>query len=136
DARDRVSHPRHRNRAQDRGRRRRPPRREARGGGAAGPARAPEPGGARTAPAPGRPDDPELRGARGGRDPARDHTDEDEPMSEITTREPAPVTEAPPKAEARRWIYFFRDGRAEGNARMRDLLGGKGAGLAEMGNAG
>src|SRR5437667_5145920 len=34
------------------------------------------------------------------------------------------------------WIYFFGDGRAEGNAGMRDVLGGKGAGLAEMTNAG
>src|SRR5437667_9839199 len=34
------------------------------------------------------------------------------------------------------WIYFFGDGRAEGNAALRDLLGGKGAGLAEMTNAG
>jgi len=33
-------------------------------------------------------------------------------------------------------VYFFGDGKAEGNARMRDLLGGKGAGLAEMTNAG
>ena len=33
-------------------------------------------------------------------------------------------------------VYFFGDGRAEGNARMRDVLGGKGAGLAEMTNAG
>ncbi len=39
-------------------------------------------------------------------------------------------------AERRRWVYFFGDGRAEGNARMRDLLGGKGAGIAEMVNAG
>jgi len=36
----------------------------------------------------------------------------------------------------RRWVYFFGDGKAEGNARMRDLLGGKGAGIAEMVNAG
>src|SRR5437667_2807167 len=34
------------------------------------------------------------------------------------------------------WIYFFGDGRAEGNAGMRDVLGGKGSGLAEMTNAG
>jgi pyruvate,orthophosphate dikinase len=33
-------------------------------------------------------------------------------------------------------VYFFGDGRAEGSARMRDILGGKGAGLAEMTNAG
>ena len=37
---------------------------------------------------------------------------------------------------ARKSVYFFGDGRADGNARMRDLLGGKGAGLAEMMSAG
>src|SRR5256712_1339949 len=35
----------------------------------------------------------------------------------------------------RKWVYLFVDGRAEGSAKMRDLLGGKGAGLAEMTNA-
>ena len=34
------------------------------------------------------------------------------------------------------WIYSFGEGKAEGNAALRDLLGGKGAGLAEMTNAG
>lgn len=38
--------------------------------------------------------------------------------------------------QATRYVYFFGEGRAEGNAGMRDLLGGKGAGLAEMTNAG
>src|SRR5439155_1923337 len=33
-------------------------------------------------------------------------------------------------------IYFFGEGRAEGDGSMKDLLGGKGAGLAEMTNAG
>jgi len=37
---------------------------------------------------------------------------------------------------AKRYIYAWGDGRAEGDASMRDLLGGKGAGLAEMANAG
>ncbi len=37
---------------------------------------------------------------------------------------------------ARRYIYAFGSGSAEGDATMRDLLGGKGAGLAEMTNAG
>jgi pyruvate,orthophosphate dikinase len=32
----------------------------------------------------------------------------------------------------RKMIYFFGDGKAEGNAKMRELLGGKGAGLHEM----
>ncbi|MEO8669341.1 MAG: PEP/pyruvate-binding domain-containing protein, partial [Bauldia sp.] len=34
------------------------------------------------------------------------------------------------------WVYGFGDGRAEGRADMRDLLGGKGANLAEMSNLG
>jgi pyruvate,orthophosphate dikinase len=35
-----------------------------------------------------------------------------------------------------KYVYFFGNGQAEGSARLRDLLGGKGAGLAEMTNAG
>ena len=34
------------------------------------------------------------------------------------------------------YVYYFGDGRAEGNAKMKDVLGGKGAGLAEMTNIG
>jgi pyruvate,orthophosphate dikinase len=33
-------------------------------------------------------------------------------------------------------VYFFGGGKADGNRNMKDLLGGKGAGLAEMTNAG
>ncbi len=36
----------------------------------------------------------------------------------------------------RQFVYFFGEGRADGNGSMRDTLGGKGAGLAEMTNAG
>src|SRR5207253_350236 len=36
----------------------------------------------------------------------------------------------------KKWVYLFATGKAEGNAGMRALLGGKGAGLAEMTNAG
>src|SRR5689334_21847722 len=35
-----------------------------------------------------------------------------------------------------RWVYSFGGGRAEGKPNMRNLLGGKGAGLAEMANLG
>jgi len=35
-----------------------------------------------------------------------------------------------------KWIYFFGAGRAEGNGKMKDLLGGKGALIAEMVNGG
>src|ERR1700716_471225 len=39
-------------------------------------------------------------------------------------------------ARKAKWVYTFGDGKAEGRARMRDLLGGKGANLAEMANLG
>jgi len=35
-----------------------------------------------------------------------------------------------------KWVYTFGDGSAEGDASMRNLLGGKGANLAEMSNLG
>jgi pyruvate,orthophosphate dikinase len=35
-----------------------------------------------------------------------------------------------------KWVYRFGNGKAEGRAVMRNLLGGKGAGLAEMANLG
>ncbi|BBK38138.1 pyruvate, phosphate dikinase [Allostella sp. ATCC 35155] len=35
-----------------------------------------------------------------------------------------------------KWVYTFGDGKAEGRAEMRDLLGGKGANLAEMSSLG
>ena len=36
----------------------------------------------------------------------------------------------------KKYIYFFGSGKADGTGTMKDLLGGKGAGLAEMTNAG
>ncbi|HLY15406.1 MAG TPA: pyruvate, phosphate dikinase [Candidatus Limnocylindrales bacterium] len=50
-------------------------------------------------------------------------------MTETATTERA-------HAAAKRYIYAWGGGRAEGSAAMRDLLGGKGAGLAEMTIAG
>ena len=35
-----------------------------------------------------------------------------------------------------KWVYGFGDGAAEGRADMKNLLGGKGAGLAEMSDLG
>jgi pyruvate,orthophosphate dikinase len=35
-----------------------------------------------------------------------------------------------------KWVFTFGDGKAEGKADLRDLLGGKGANLAEMANLG
>lgn len=39
-------------------------------------------------------------------------------------------------AVEKKYIYFFGNGKAEGDGSMKGLLGGKGAGLAEMTNAG
>ena len=44
-----------------------------------------------------------------------------------------PVTDV---IKAGKWVYNFGGGKAEGKAGMRDLLGGKGANLAEMANLG
>ncbi|HZI89402.1 MAG TPA: pyruvate, phosphate dikinase [Candidatus Polarisedimenticolia bacterium] len=57
-------------------------------------------------------------------------------MSRATAAPDPPRAKAPSSPGPGRWVYFFGDGHAEGNARMRDLLGGKGAGIAEMVNAG
>ena len=40
------------------------------------------------------------------------------------------------RAQARKHVYFFGNGKADGDRTMRDVLGGKGAGLAEMTRAG
>jgi pyruvate, orthophosphate dikinase len=39
---------------------------------------------------------------------------------------------AAPKGKTQKRVYFFGNGKAEGNAQMKDLLGGKGANLADM----
>jgi pyruvate,orthophosphate dikinase len=46
-----------------------------------------------------------------------------------------PITEGILMAKAKN-VYFFGNGRAEGDAGMKDVLGGKGANLAEMTNLG
>ena len=37
---------------------------------------------------------------------------------------------------AKKYVYYFGDGKADGTSHMKELLGGKGAGLAEMTNLG
>ena len=54
----------------------------------------------------------------------------------MTSTRAKKAPKAAPKAKAQKWVYLFAGGKAEGNAKMRALLGGKGAGLAEMTNAG
>ena len=52
----------------------------------------------------------------------------------MPARRRATAKKSTPKAK--KWVYLFADGKAEGSAKMRALLGGKGAGIAEMTNAG
>jgi pyruvate,orthophosphate dikinase len=47
-----------------------------------------------------------------------------------------PETEIPAAKQGTKYVYFFGGGKADGNGKMKDDLGGKGAGLAEMTNAG
>ena len=50
-----------------------------------------------------------------------------------------PETEMEVKTSSKndtKYVYFFGGGKADGNGKMKDVLGGKGAGLAEMTNAG
>jgi len=54
-------------------------------------------------------------------------------MAKKTTRAATPQRRTPPKS---RYVYFFGNGKADGSRHMKDLLGGKGSGLAEMTNAG
>jgi pyruvate, orthophosphate dikinase len=53
-------------------------------------------------------------------------------MSTVTLPE---THEKHASASAIKYVYFFGDGKAEGNGAMKNELGGKGAGLAEMTNA-
>src|SRR5213078_1814866 len=61
--------------------------------------------------------------------------------SDLQSRSPMTQTAEPIAPErahkaAQRYIYAWGEGSAEGNGGMKDLLGGKGAGLAEMTIAG
>lgn len=50
--------------------------------------------------------------------------------------EQAPADKAGKTSTETKYVYFFGDGHADGDGKMKDVLGGKGAGLAEMTNAG
>jgi pyruvate,orthophosphate dikinase len=52
-------------------------------------------------------------------------------LAEVETEKMATAQKSPTK-----YVFFFGGGKAEGDGKMKDVLGGKGAGLAEMTNAG
>src|ERR1700738_682650 len=49
---------------------------------------------------------------------------------------PVIVKRAPDAAKSGKWVFTFGDGKAEGKAGLRDLLGGQGSNPAEMANLG
>ncbi|MDE2065572.1 MAG: pyruvate, phosphate dikinase, partial [Bradyrhizobium sp.] len=51
-------------------------------------------------------------------------------------KKPVAAKAAAAPVKSGKWVYTFGDGKAEGKAGLRDLLGGKGANLAEMANLG
>ncbi len=53
-----------------------------------------------------------------------------------TKSTPIAAVPAPEPVHDGKWVYAFGNGKAEGNARMKNLLGGKGANLAEMSSIG
>src|SRR3954454_19281322 len=53
-------------------------------------------------------------------------------LPEVEVKETKPTS----KPAATKYVYSFGGGKADGNGKMKDVLGGKGAGLAEMTNAG
>ncbi|MGA8651852.1 MAG: hypothetical protein WB677_14750, partial [Xanthobacteraceae bacterium] len=54
------------------------------------------------------------------------------PAKAITSRPAGPAATTGPKVAGKKsqWVYAFGGGKAAGRAGMRNLLGGKGAGLA------
>src|ERR1700756_884512 len=56
--------------------------------------------------------------------------------AKVTRPTVQPSKRAAGSAKNKKHVYFFANGRADGNRTMKDLLGGKGSGLAEMTNAG
>jgi pyruvate,orthophosphate dikinase len=56
-------------------------------------------------------------------------------MATTTLPETEVEIKTSPKNDVK-YVYFFGGGKADGNGKMKDVLGGKGAGLAEMTNAG
>jgi pyruvate, orthophosphate dikinase len=57
-------------------------------------------------------------------------------MAKKTTAKRATGKSQTANPKSRKYVYFFGNGKADGNRTMKDLLGGKGSGLAEMTNAG
>src|SRR4030088_55611 len=58
------------------------------------------------------------------------------PDTGIIKTKPAETKITATKPATTKYVYFFGGGKADGNGKMKDVLGGKGAGLAEMTNAG
>jgi pyruvate,orthophosphate dikinase len=74
------------------------------------------------------------------RKPSRTGAPQTAEARSLKPRAARPLAAKPPTAKkisrSAKWVYAFGGGKAEGRADMKNLLGGKGAGLAEMANLG
>ncbi len=57
-------------------------------------------------------------------------------MAKRLSRKTRPASRIPHPGKRNKYVYFFGNGKADGDRTMKELLGGKGSGLAEMTNAG
>ena len=57
-------------------------------------------------------------------------------MAKKLARKATATKKMAPAARTSKYVYFFGNGKADGDRSMKDTLGGKGSGLAEMTNAG
>jgi pyruvate, orthophosphate dikinase len=71
-----------------------------------------------------------------GSTPARKSTSTAFRKPQAGSRKPGSRKPQAPSRKPAQYVYFFGNGKADGNRTMKDLLGGKGSGLAEMTNAG
>jgi len=58
------------------------------------------------------------------------------PAAEVQETKKQESKNASGKQSGTQYVYYFGGGKADGDGKMKDVLGGKGAGLAEMTNAG
>jgi pyruvate,orthophosphate dikinase len=78
---------------------------------------------------------PAKRGAARPKGTAKKTATKKAATKKPAAKKPAAKLEQPSRGQSK-WVYAFGGGKAEGKAQMRNLLGGKGAGLAEMANLG
>src|SRR4051812_23030616 len=82
-----------------------------------------------------------ARRSASSKKPAKEKSTKGKPAKAKASSKPAKAASKsaaakPVAAKSGQWVYVFGGGKAQGRAGMKELLGGKGANLAEMANLG